>query len=398
MSGVFNRSTSKASLLAIIAGTSVAFGAVWGCSGNLENLEPTAVLECGRLSAQNEEGTLCQPLVAPSIKSQDVEFASLPTAGGQTALKGTLTLPDWGAAPNLGKKLPGIVLVAGEGPTSRDGLVGEDATGAYRAPVAVFQDIAEGMSRRGYAVMRYDKRTCTPDINPMCTSAPEIAAAAAWGDLVGDAVAAAKFMGTVPEVDSQDIILLGFSQGATVAVDAASQIEGLSEVILLAGVFDPIDSVMVRRINWRLEAFADTYTKEQTDALQKELSLVESGFMAIKEGYMPAEERFFGSSPGFWKDWIAATTMTGQNLQQLNRPLFYMRGSLDQDASEADQAGFTAAMAGLKTHKVVTLADHNHALVRVGEDGQVSEECTRHIAEWLGRPPTGALPTIERLD
>jgi len=385
-------------LLAVVAGAGVLLGLVCGCSTNLENLEPTTVLECGRLSAQNEEGTLCQSLVAPNIKSQDVEFASLATVGGQTALKGTLTLPDWGAAPNLGKKLPGIVLVAGEGPMSRDGMLAEDATGAYNAPVAVLQDVAEGMSRRGYAVLRYDKRTCTPDINPMCTSAPEIATAAAWGDLVGDAAAAAKFMATVPDVDSQDIILMGFSQGATVVLDAASQVEGLSEVVLLAGVFDPIDLVMARRIQWRLEAFADTATKEEIDALQKKLSLVESGFMAIKEGYMPAEELFFGSTPTFWKDWIAATTMTGQNLQTLNRPLFYLRGASDQNASEADQAGFTAAMAGLKAHKVIHLSDHNHALVRAGEDGQVSEECTRILAEWLGRPPTAGPPTIERLD
>jgi hypothetical protein len=404
MSAVSIRLASAVGLQRAAIGSVLALTGVLGCSSNLENLEPTAVLECGRLSAANEEGTRCQALVAPNVTSKDVEFVSGATAGGQTTLKGTLTLPDWGAAPNLGKKLPAILLIGGEGPVSRDGLVDGEVAGPYRAPVALMRDLAEALSRQGYAVLRYDKRTCTPDINPMCTSAPEIAAAATWPDLVGDAVAAAKFLGTVAEANSADLILLGYAQGVNVALDAAPQVDGLSEFVLLAGTFDPVDKVMVRRIKWRLEAFKDSTTKEQHEALQKELSVVESGFMAIKEGYMPPDELFFGGRPAFWEEWIAVTTMTGQNVQQLKRPVFYARGAMDQDASVEDQEGFKEAMAALPfAHKTLDLADHNHAFVRTGEDGQVSDACVKAIAEWLGRPPTshpatGRQPTIERLD
>ena len=101
---------------------------------------------------------------------------------------------------------------------------------------------------------------------------------------------------------------------------------------------------MVRRIKWKLETLGTTMPPEQLDALKKELSLVESGFMAIKEGYMPPEERFLGLGPVFWKEWIASSTMTGQNLQQLGKPVLYIRGGFDQDATAQDHQSFKDAL------------------------------------------------------
>ena len=61
-------------------------------------------------------------------------------------LSGTLTVP-------VGKQgVPGVVLVHGPGPHDRDEEIYSNR---------IFRDLAEGLSSRGIAVLRYDKRTLT---------------------------------------------------------------------------------------------------------------------------------------------------------------------------------------------------------------------------------------------
>ena len=71
-------------------------------------------------------------------------------AGGHDSRRGGVTLaarsPPAGRGPH-----PGVVLVGGFGPSDRDGVLGGGGSGVYR-------EIADGLARRGVAVLRYDKR------------------------------------------------------------------------------------------------------------------------------------------------------------------------------------------------------------------------------------------------
>ena len=60
-------------------------------------------------------------------------------------LQGILSLPDHCSA-----RVPAVVLVHGSGPADRDESIGANKP---------FRDIAEGLSNKGIAVLRYDKRT-----------------------------------------------------------------------------------------------------------------------------------------------------------------------------------------------------------------------------------------------
>ena len=83
------------------------------------------------------------PVTTPPYAEQ-TKFHSEDVTVGEYKLPRTLTIPN-GAGP-----FPAAVLVHGSGPEDRDETIG---------PNHPFADLAEGLSSRGIAVLRYDKRT-----------------------------------------------------------------------------------------------------------------------------------------------------------------------------------------------------------------------------------------------
>ena len=126
---------------------------------------------------------------------------TLPAAGGELALRGTVAVPA-GPGPH-----PAAVLVGGFGPADGDGGFGERA-GAYAT-------WARELAARGVAVLRYDKRGTGDSDGP----------ALSWLDarpLAADAVAAVRALVRLPGVDLGRVTIIGHSQGGDLALRAAA--------------------------------------------------------------------------------------------------------------------------------------------------------------------------------
>jgi pimeloyl-ACP methyl ester carboxylesterase len=128
-----------------------------------------------------------------------------------TALAGTLTLPR-GDRP-----FPAVLLVAGSGPQDRDESL------ANHRP---FLLIADALTRRGIAVLRYDKRGVGKS-----TGNPDTATTM---DLAADAKAALAFLKSRKEIDGSRIGLLGHSEGAIIAPYLAGHSKEVKWLVLLA--------------------------------------------------------------------------------------------------------------------------------------------------------------------
>ena len=140
----------------------------------------------------------------------DVEFDN-PEAGNRLA--GTLTVPSSGG-PH-----PAVVLISGSGAQDRDETV------FGHKP---FWVLADHLTRRGLAVLRYDDRGVggsTGDI-----------AVATMPDFASDALAAVAYLAARPEIDATRIGLVGHSEGASVAPMAANRSGDVAFVVLLAGM------------------------------------------------------------------------------------------------------------------------------------------------------------------
>ncbi len=147
------------------------------------------------------------PARAGAFKARDVHFAG---AGG-IRLAGTLLLPDR-SAPG---RSPGVVLIAGSGPTDRNG-------NSPLVPVKIdlLKDIAELLAGAGIASLRYDKRGIGQS-----TRAPAALAERelffSWANFVGDVQLAHAELTKQPEVKSYATALLGHSEGGLFALATA---------------------------------------------------------------------------------------------------------------------------------------------------------------------------------
>jgi pimeloyl-ACP methyl ester carboxylesterase len=177
-------------------------------SGNWSQTGAEAKLEFVRSDQPLELRRPQTPKKPYPYHEEEISFSNA-TAG--VSLAGTLTLPI-GAGP-----FPAALLIVGSGPHDRD-----EALANHRP----FLVLADHLTRKGIAVLRYDKR----GIGKSTGSADK----ATTLDLAADAQAAMAYLKTRKEIDPAKIALIGHSEGAMIAPLIASQTKDVAWVVLLA--------------------------------------------------------------------------------------------------------------------------------------------------------------------
>ncbi len=140
-------------------------------------------------------------------KEEEVNF---PNQAGTATLAGTLTIPA-GAGP-----FPAALLISGSGPQNRDEfLVGH----------RTFLVLADALTRKGIAVLRYDKRGLGKSTGDYASATTE--------DFATDAFAALQYLKSRKEVAREKTGVIGHSEGGLIAPILAGK-GGVAWVILLA--------------------------------------------------------------------------------------------------------------------------------------------------------------------
>ncbi|TAJ93062.1 MAG: alpha/beta fold hydrolase [Reyranella sp.] len=170
-------------------------------------------------------------------KEQPVRFAG---KGGVT-LAGTLLLPLFSEI----QYVPGMVLVAGSGPTDRNG---NNPLAPDR--IDLLKDIAELLARNGIASLRYDKRGIGQSTPRPRGSLEEQEAFFAWDNFVGDVEAAHAELLRHDEIKPYATALLGHSEGGLLALAASRALAAkkLHALVLAATPGRRLDAILRAQI------------------------------------------------------------------------------------------------------------------------------------------------------
>lgn len=140
------------------------------------------------------------------------EELTFPNKQAKISLAGTLTLPS-GPGP-----FPAAVLISGTGPQDRDESI------AGHRPFLV---LADHLTRKGLAVLRFDKRGIGKSAGNYDQATTD--------DFAGDVEAALACLKTSKEIDPGKIGLIGHSEGGIIAPLVATRSNGVAWIVLLAG-------------------------------------------------------------------------------------------------------------------------------------------------------------------
>jgi hypothetical protein len=304
-------------------------------------------------------------------------------------LSGTLLLPKH-AAPD--RRVPAVVLVAGSGPTDRNG---------NQPPLlwtGLLKQLADILADAGIASLRYDKRGQYRSGKPPA-GAKALGEFVAWDHFVADVEAAYRALGAEPEVDPGRLAIVGHSEGGLLAIHAAAALqEGPGRppaaVVLLATPGRRLDEVL----------------REQLTAAFKRLGLAEGAAASLlaENDRIIMAIRKSGEVPRDVPPALAPLypPYIGRFLQRLlevdpadlaaklRGPVLVVQGAKDlQVSAERDAPRLEAALRrrdGGHTCEVVVLDGASHNLKRVRTEGEhaffgpVVPELRTKLVGWLG--------------
>lgn len=345
-----------------------------------------------------------------TFRNEEVSFWNQPDS---VKLAGTLTIPN---DPKR-KRFPAAIVISGSGAQNRDGV-----SPAFKTGPKTYQALAEYLSARGFAVLRYDDQgagASTLGKNP---------AQATGENFARDARAALDFLKNHPAIDPRRVGIVGHSEGGTLAPRLARRSVDVAFVVALAGTGVDGGGVMIRQngLVLRAQGFdstaVETYLREfyapwvrQVQTANDTASLrrvVRAGLERLKSAFDAETLRKFGFvSAAAEKQTVAQLAAIGHlpwmrdflthdpapDWQGTRCPVLALNGSRDVQV-DADQ-NLTAIAAALKrggnrTFRTEKLPGLNHLFQRA-KTGTVAEyftlkqdfdpEALRLLADWLRR-------------
>ena len=147
---------------------------------------------------------------------------------GKATIYGTLTVPATSG------KVPVVLLIAGSGPTDRDGNQGgEIRTNCYAM-------LADSLQKAGIACLRFDKRGVGESID--ATTQEETMS---FEDMISDAAGCIRKLKEDPRFSK--VVVVGHSEGSLIGMIAASR-EKAGAYISVAGAGERIDKIVERQL------------------------------------------------------------------------------------------------------------------------------------------------------
>ncbi len=176
--------------------------------------------------------------------------------GSKYPLNGILMIPDQAERP-----VPAVALVHGSGPLDMNEKIGNNY---------LFKDIADGLSEKGIAVLRYDKRTFV--YGKEMRKDPNISVKE---EIIEDVVFAADILRKDARIDSERIFIIGHSMGGMLAPRIDAEGGNFAGIIIMGGTTRKLEEVIIEQNNdvlSSLNKFLQMIAKKQIAKLSSKFS------------------------------------------------------------------------------------------------------------------------------
>ncbi len=312
-------------------------------------------------------------------QTHEVSFPS-----GDLDLQGNLYLPE------RDNPVPGVVIVSGSGPHSRDGALPGQLGLMLPEPVESYRELAEALHAAGYAVLTWDKRTCGEFNDCAENDYPEPDTDLVFSDLTDDVGAALDFMAEHQDVG--ELFIVGHSKGGTYAADALSQRTDVSAAVLLAAPKEPINDVLhyqADKLEELLEAIDDdgAADQQQVQSIRDLADEVDEVAGGDREG-----SDIGGSSRAFWASWLDASDRAPDQIADADIPVLALGGEYDWQVppqyvesweQDLGEAGGVEILPNI-THALTHLGTDDPAAVTEADIGTaVDPSVPSAITEWF---------------
>ena len=263
------------------------------------------------------------PVTAPEY-AQQATFHSEEVTVGAYKLPGTLTIPN-GKGP-----FPAAVLVQGSGPQDRNETIG---------PNHPFADLAEGLSSRGIAVLRYDKRTLMH--SAMVATVDD--------EVIDDAVAAVRLLRARGDVIGDRIFVVGHSLGAMLAPEIAKKAAPVAGIVMLAPAGRKLPETIVQQTRYLGQA-----SPAQLAEVERQADQLSAHKMAPSDMFLGAPASYFYNLDA--RDEVAIA-------RSLGVPILILHGGRDYQVIDEDIRHWQDGLKGVANVKVQTFPALNHLFI-----------------------------------
>jgi alpha-beta hydrolase superfamily lysophospholipase len=318
-----------------------------------------------RLGPPDEDAGPAGPPQEREILTEE-RTLSVPVAEGVTASLGALLV-----RPKEGRG-PAILMVPGGGDISRRGTRPGDGVSVYGKPADVHVAWAEALARRGALVLTWDKRSCGPNDDPLCTKNPQDDLDAAGPVALAKDVDAACALVRGESAFDGRIVLFAHGQAGQVALSASCAREAAA-LVLLAPIPRGVDEVIVagikdraRDVDKEAAAAKDPATqealREKAGQLRSLAGTREAEFASMKAGRFAPTARVGGATLAFWKGWIELTGKTAALVDAGPAKKIVVLGELDHQYGSKDRVRIRA----LSPEAYVEVKGADHHLLSTG--------------------------------
>ena len=328
---------------ASLAGTEVVL--VPAADGNLASATvPSQGLVVERVAVDSVSASRPLAVHPPAPPPAGVVEEQYGWSDGAQRLAGTLARPE--RAPG---KTPVVLIIAGSGPTDRDG------NSRLGLSSDVYKKLAWALAQRGIASVRYDKRgiggsTFMGDVS-----------AVAFDDFTADAVAGARALAADPRFSK--VVLVGHSEGALLAERAANGGAPVSGVVMLAGMGRRFTAVLHEQMGRQLDS-TQLAAYDSLMALFLGTGPMPDVPQDLRALLHPSVRRFVQTE---------SAIDPAAEAQRLPVPLLVVQGATDIQVSVTDAEALRAARPDAE---VRILPDANHLFVHIATTDRTAQLVT----------------------